>query len=93
MQIHPDGSADYIRHRPDQLNHGVRWISRTLDQEALGIVLPATAGAEGYTIEKAKGNIKVLPPMGEFYCELVAGTVSVAQAQQIEKQIAVITAQ
>lgn len=92
MQVHPDGSADYIRHRPDQLNHGVRWISRTLDQEALGIVLPATAGAEGYTIEKAKGNIRVLPPQGVFYCEVVAGVVSAAQAQQIEQQIAAIVA-
>lgn len=92
MQVHPDGSADYIRHRPDQLDHGVRWISRTLDQEALGIVLPATAGAEGYTIEKAKGNVKVLPPQGEFYCELVAGVVDAAQAQQIENQITAIRA-
>lgn len=93
MQVHPDGSADYIRHRPGQLDHGVRWISRTPDQEALGIVLPATAGAEGYTIEKAKGNIKVLPPKGEFYCEVVAGVVDASQAQRIENQIAAILAQ
>ena len=58
MQVHPDGTADFIRHRPDQLDTGVRWICRTPDQDALGIVLPATAEPEGYTAEKAKGNIK-----------------------------------
>ena len=26
MQIHPDGSVDIVRHRPNQLNRGVRWI-------------------------------------------------------------------
>lgn len=60
LQRHPDGSADYIAHRPGQLDHGVRWISRTPDQDCLGIVLPATAESEGYTAEKAKGNVKLL---------------------------------
>ena len=60
MQVHPDGSADFIRHRPEQLDKGVRWIYRSPDQDALGIILPATAEPEGYTAEKAKGNVKVL---------------------------------
>ena len=60
MQVHPDGGADYVRHRPEQLDKGVRWICRTPDQDALGLVLPATAEPEGYTAEKAKGNIKVI---------------------------------
>jgi hypothetical protein len=61
IQVHPDGQADYIRHRPAQLNKGVRWICRTADQDALGLILPSTAEPEGYSAEKAKGNIKVLP--------------------------------
>ena len=56
MQLHPDGSADFISHRPDQLDHGVRWISRTPDQDALGMVLPATAEPEGYTAERRKAT-------------------------------------
>jgi len=75
MQIHPDGSADFISHRPDQLDHGVRWISRTPDQDALGLVLPATAEPEGYLAEKTKGNIKVLPPRGAFHCDLEMGAL------------------
>ena len=40
--LHPDGTADYIRHQPQELDHGVRWICRTPDQDALGMVLPET---------------------------------------------------
>jgi hypothetical protein len=87
MQVHPDGSADYIRHRPDQLDKGVRWISRTADQEALGIVLPATAEPEGYLAEKAKGNIKILSPKGEFHFELEMGTLTPAEAKRLEEKI------
>jgi hypothetical protein len=88
MQVHPDGSADYIRHRPDQLDKGIRWISLTADQEALGLLLPATAEPEGYLAEKAKGNIKVLPPQGEFRFELEMGTLSPAEAGRMEEKIA-----
>jgi hypothetical protein len=87
MQVHPDGGADYIKHRPDQLDHGVRWISRTPDQDCLGIVLPATAKADGYTIEKSRGNVKTLPPHGTFHCEVVAGAVDKADAAKIEAKV------
>ena len=87
MQVHPDGSADFIRHRPEQLDTGVRWICRTPDQDALGIVLPATAEPEGYTAEKAKGNIKVLPAGATFLCEMEAGVLSAAEADVLAAQI------
>jgi hypothetical protein len=87
MQVHPDGSADFISHRPDQLDHGVRWISRTADQDALGLLLPATAEPEGYTAEKAKGNIKVLPPGGEFHFSLETGALNPAEAKEMEAKI------
>jgi hypothetical protein len=90
MQVHPDGSADYVRHRPDQLDKGIRWISRTADQEALGLVLPATAEPEGYLAEKGKGNIKVLPPKGEFHCELEMGTLTLAEAKRLEERISLV---
>jgi len=87
MQVHPDGSADYIRHRPAQLDKGIRWISRTADQDALGIVLPATAEPEGYLAEKAKGNIKDLPAKGEFRCEMEMGALTPAEAQPMEEKV------
>jgi hypothetical protein len=87
MQIHPNGSADYVRHRPDQLDKGIRWISRTPDQAALGLVLPATAEPEGYTAEKGKGNLKILPPHGSFRCDLELGALTPHEAQRMEQRI------
>lgn len=60
MQLHPDGTSDFVRHRPDQLDHGIRWIARGADQEALGMLLPATAEPHGYLAESAKGNVRSL---------------------------------
>lgn len=91
LQIHPDGSADYIRHRPGELDKGVRWICRTADQDALGIVLPATAEPEGYLAEKAKGNLKVLPPQGTFRTEIEMGLIGPDEASRLEEKIARIT--
>jgi hypothetical protein len=87
MQLHPDGSADYICHRPEQLDKGVRWICRTPDQDALGMVLPATAEPEGYQAEKAKGNIKIIPAGGSYLCEMEAGVLDAEEAQAMAAQI------
>ena len=87
MQVHPDGNADYIRYRPTQLDKGVRWICRTPDQDALGMVLPATAEPEGYSAEKAKGNVKIIPGGGVFSCEMEAGVLSGDEAQQMAAKI------
>ena len=87
MQIHPDGSADYVRHRPNQLDKGIRWISRTADQDALGLILPATAEPEGYLAEKAKGNLKTIPARGKFCCEVEMGAMAPVEAEQTEERI------
>jgi hypothetical protein len=57
MQRHPDGAADFISYRVAELPFAVRWMSRTGDQDALGLILPATAGVAGFTAEKAKGHL------------------------------------
>jgi len=87
MQLHPDGSADFISHRPDTLDHGVRWICRTPDQDALGMVLPATAEPEGYTAEQAKGNIKTLPALSEISFKMEVGALPPAEAAQLAARI------
>jgi hypothetical protein len=87
MQVHPDGSADYVRHSPAILDKCIRWIVRTADQQALGFAMPATAEPEGYTAEKAKGNIKVIPGGGEVSFEMVAGYLPPDEAQMIEAKI------
>lgn len=92
LQAHPDGSADFISHRPAELDHGVRWISRTADQDALGLILPATAEPEGYTAEKAKGNLKTLPPRGKFQCHFEVGALTADEAKTMAASIAKILA-
>lgn len=87
LQIHPDGSADYLRHRPDQLDHGVRWICRTPDQDALGLVLPATAESEGYSMEKAKGNVKTLGAGQVWHCEYTVGALTPEETHQVQELI------
>ena len=79
--------ATQIRHHPTQLDKGVRWICRTPDQDALGMLLPATAEPEGFSAEKAKGNIKSLPAKSVFSFELEMGALSVQEARQIEDKI------
>ena len=90
MQVHPDGTADYISHKPSQLPKATRWISRTKDQDCLAIVEPATSEPEGYLAEKKKGNVKVLQPGETFFCEMEMGFLDAKQAVVMEKKIAAI---
>jgi len=87
MQVHPDGTADYAGHRPDQLGVGVRWICRTADQDAMGLILPATAEPEGYHAEKEKGNIKVLPAKGQVELNMTAGLLDAEEAEAVTAAI------
>ena len=49
--------------------------------------LPATAEADGYTAEKAKGNIRLVPPGGVFSCRLQFGALDAGEAEQLRKKI------
>lgn len=87
LQVHPDGNADYVRHRPQQLPVGVRWICRTPDQDALGLVLPATAEPEGKAAERAKGNVRELAGSAQWRCDYVLGTLAPNEAGAVEEKI------
>ena len=87
MQVHPDKSADYVRYKPEELDHNTRWISRTADQAGLGLALPATCDPEGYTAEKRKGNIKEIPARTSVSFSVVAGHLGGAEAKEMEHLI------
>lgn len=87
IQVHPNGEADYIAHRPDQLPKATRWLCRTADQDSIAIVEPGTAEPEGYLAEKRKGNIMVLPPRGMWQCRVLAGALSATEAEMMEARI------
>jgi hypothetical protein len=87
LQVLDDGTADFISYRPDELGHAVRWMTRNGDQEALGLILPATAEADGYLAEKAKSNLRQLLPGETFRCQLVFGALDASEVAAYEQVI------
>ena len=87
MQLHSDGSADVVSYRPAELPVAVRWISRLGDQEALGLILPATSGVDGYSAEKARGRVVTLPGAGTYSCHYRCGALDPAGARALADQI------
>lgn len=86
-QLSPDGSAWYVAHRPEQLPFLIRWISRTPDQDCLGFAMPATAEPEGYTAEKAKGNVCQIAGKSQWRCDFVVGLLDAQQSPAYVAQI------
>lgn len=88
LQLLPDGSADFVSFRPSELKRGVRWMTRTSNQDALGLFLPGTAEADGYTAEKAKGNLVVVPPNCEYRIALRFGALQRGEAEKLHYHVA-----
>ncbi|MHA6687594.1 DUF4432 family protein [Mesorhizobium sp. A556] len=88
LQIHPDRTADFVSHRPGELGYAVRWITRGPDQDALGLVLPATAEPDGFSAAKAKGRLLEIAPGGIFRCALRFGVMDAETAAGHERMIA-----
>lgn len=87
MQLHPDGYASYVSHRPSELKYGVRWIARTKDEDAMGLVLPSTAGHRGYTTEKELGNVEILPAGAKVEYHVKAGILNPEESEKMLKTI------
>lgn len=87
MQVLPDGSAYYVRHRPQELPFGIRWISRCAERDALGMVLPATAEHKGYLYCKKKGQETLLPPNESTTFHIEVGVLSKEEAAQTSQKI------
>lgn len=87
LYVHKDGSADYTSYDPRVLNRGVRWMVYHKDWQSMGMVLPSTAEPEGYLAEKAKGNVRSLPPQGIFKSEITTGYMAPGQAEKMKETI------
>lgn len=87
LQIHPDGSGDYIAHRPDQCPMAMRWLSRTPDQDCLALVEPATSGVGGFHAEQAAGRVPVLAAGGRWTARFVMGRLDAEDCARMERKI------
>ncbi len=86
MQYTQDG-AYYVSHPVDVLPEAIRWISRTLDEDSMGMVLPSTAEHLGYQNAKRKGQLKYLKPMEKISFRIEAGYLTAERANQVKKHI------
>jgi len=57
-----DKGADYAAFRKAELPLGVRWIARTGDEDAMGMLLPATSDHKGRANARRTGQMKTLAP-------------------------------
>ncbi|MHA1158623.1 MAG: DUF4432 family protein, partial [Alphaproteobacteria bacterium] len=84
---HPDGTGDFIRYPTASLPRCSRWISRTADQDCIGLALPGTAEPEGKTRERAKGNIMVLGARETYACSYDLGALDAAGAERLAQKL------
>ena len=87
MQKNPDGTATYVIHRPEELPYGVRWIARTEDEDALGMVLPATAEHKGYLYCKERGQSRFLKKGESVTYHMETGLLDKLEAAELESKI------
>lgn len=87
MQLLPDGYGCYVKHRPSELPFGVRWIARTADEDALGMVLPATAEHMGYLYCKKKGYERYLKTDETVTYHITTGILSPEESEALKNKI------
>lgn len=87
MQLLPDGYSCYVSHKPDELPLGIRWISRTEDEDALGMVLPATAEHLGYNYCKEKGYERYLNKGESITYHITTGILSPEESNEIKNKV------
>ncbi|MBQ8880010.1 MAG: DUF4432 family protein [Clostridia bacterium] len=87
MQQYPDGDAVYVIHRPSELPYGVRWISRTEDENAMGMVLPATAEHKGRLYCQSKGQGKYLSQGETVTYHIETGLLDSSSAKEMAERI------
>lgn len=90
LQRLPDGSGDFVSYRPSELPYAVRWITRSGDQDALGLVLPATAPPDGLAAARNNGQLVSIAPGFEFRTEFRFGALDPSARQDLESTITAI---
>src|SRR5690606_28850991 len=84
---HPDGTGDFVSYRPSELPYAVRWVTRNGDQDALGLLLPATAAPNGRAAAIKKDQIVWIEPGASYDASLRFGAVDAQAAGRLEADI------
>ena len=87
MQVNPDGTATYVIHRPAELPYGIRWISRTEDEDAMGMVLPATAEHLGKLYCRRNGQQSYLKKGESVTYTIKTGLLTSEDAAKMQERI------
>ena len=87
MQKNPDGTATFVIHRPEELPYGIRWISRTEDEDSMGMVLPATAEHLGRLYCQRNGQQNYLKKGESVTYSMQTGLLSKEEADAMQKKI------
>lgn len=84
----PEGDGFVMSWRPDQFPHLARWILKGADASVAAFALPSTCEPEGYTAEKAKGNVRSLAPGKTAHFVTRFGYTTQAETAALAKDIA-----
>lgn len=82
LQVHPDGTSDYLRHEPASAPYAIRCIQITPHHKCVGF-LPSTAGVEGYLKEKENNRVIEIPSNGSKTIAFRCGTLDESETQRI----------
>ena len=82
-----DSGACYVSHPTDALPYAIRWISRTQNEDSMGMVLPATGEHLGYEHAKNKGQIKILGANETLEFTIEAGYLDAPEAKAMKEKI------
>ena len=85
MQYVEGEGACYVKHDVEALPYSIRWISRTGNEDAMGMVLPSTCEHLGYAYIKAEKQIKYLDANASLNFSMTVGWVNDSKAQEIKK--------
>ena len=87
MQVLPDGWVYYIAHEVAPLPYVVRWLSRTGDEEACGMALPATAEHNGFIKARADGQVRTLGSGETYRAKMRVGLLAPEEATAMRRQL------
>lgn len=86
LQCTKDGAC-YVSHPTNILTNGVRWVSRTENDDAMGMILPATSEHIGYAHAKSTGQLKTIKGNSSLEFTLEAGWLEPNEAEIIKQKI------